>query len=372
MKKFFLIFSAILFFSLPYHTAIKYISLGLVLLSGLYIIIKEKTFKFDLITLSLLGFFLIVLLSGFIHLVDLKRTISAQKDMLLIVMGFIVYRFVPLSKEEIIKYIVIPLSLSSIILLFVGLYKFYVLHDYYRFHLFTNINRSAIYAALSFAFLLPFLEELKNKKVLLIAALFCLLATIVFLASRNSIITTSIILLLYLIAFSSLDKSKKIFILFLAIIIVIIVALFYHQFLYKIEHITKVPYRFGIWQAGISTYIESKNYLLGIGTTNFREVDLTPFISNWFKHIGSAHNLFLEILIENGILGLFAYLLFLFLILKKIFKYKKSIFFLSSLFLIIVHFLTSMTETTLMKEHGFLFMALLGVSLGFMERNYEN
>jgi len=52
----------------------------------------------------------------------------------------------------------------------------------------------------------------------------------------------------------------------------------------------------------------------------------------------------------------------------KTFKNKNNLFFKTSVFLLIVHFLTSLTETTLMKEHGFLFLTLLGLSIGYEER----
>ena len=371
MRNVFLYSSALLFFSLPYHTAVKYIAMVLVFLSGVFIIMKEKSFKMDLLSIILLAFGIETLISGVLHTGGLKKFLYVEKDLWIIISGFLIYRSVHLNKDDILKFIVLPLAVSSIVLFFCGLYKYYILQDYARYHLFTNINRSAIYAALSFAFILPFIENTKNKlKYSLLAGLIFIALTIMFLASRNAMLTMVIIFTMYLYFFSNLQKKQKVILFFVLISCFLIVYFTYNELMLKLAHFTKVPYRFYIWEAGLNTFINSHHLLLGIGTNNFRSIDLTPYISNWQTHIGSAHNLFIEILVENGILGLGLYLTFLILIIMKLknCKNKDDVFFKTAVLLVVTHLLTSMTETSLMKEHGFLFAALLGLNIGKLER----
>jgi len=374
MKNVFLYSSALLFFSLPYHTSVKYIAMVLVFLSGVFIILKEKSFKMDLLSIILLAFGIETLISGVLHTGELKKFLYVEKDLWIIISGFILYRSISLMKDEIIKFVIIPLIVSSIVLFFCGLYKYYVLHDYFKYHLFTNINRSAIYAALSFAFILPFIENVKsNMKYLLLTGLVFIVLTLEFLASRNAMFTAAVVFLVYLVYFSNTGLKFKLTLLFIVLFSFVIVYLSYNWLGTKIDMFAKLPYRWYIWKAGIDSYIESGNYLLGIGTNNFRSIDLTTYISNWQTHIGSGHNLFIEILVENGILGLGLYLTFLILIIMKLknCKNKNNVFFKTAVLLVVTHLLTSMTETSLMKEHGFLFLAFLGMSIRGIEKDKE-
>jgi len=374
MKNVFLYSSALLFFSLPYHTAVKYIALAMVFLSGVFIILKEKSFKMDLLSIILLAFGIETLISGLLYTDELKRVWYAEKDLWIIIAGFLIYKNINLNKEEILKFIVAPLVISSVVLFFCGLYKYYILHDYFKYHLFTNINRSAIYAALSFAFILPFIENVKgNMKYLLLTGLVFIVLTLEFLASRNAMFTAAVVFLVYSVYYSNTGLKFKLTLLFIVLFSFVIVYLSYNWLGTKINMFTKLPYRWYIWKAGIDSYIESGNYLLGIGTNNFRSIDLTPYISNWQTHIGSGHNLFIEILVENGILGLGLYLTFLILIIIKLknCKNKNNVFFKTAVLLVVTHLLTSMTETSLMKEHGFLFLAFVGMSIRGIEKDKE-
>jgi len=374
MRNVFLYSSALLFFSLPYHTAVKYIAMVLVFLSGVFIIIKEKSFKMDLLNLILLGFGIETLISGLLYTNELKRVLYAQKDLWIIISGFLIYRSIHLNKDEILKFIVLPLAVSSIVLFFCGLYKYYILHDYGRYHLFTNINRSAIYSVISLSFILPFLEIVKNKiKYILLIGIFFIVLTIEFLASRNAIVTMFIIFMIYFFIFSNISRRSKILITSFLGISFIMVSIYYGMLVNRIEHFTHIPYRFSIWKAGLYSYLNSENFFLGIGTNNFKSIDLTPYISNWNTHITSVHNLFFEIFIENGLLGLGFYLTFLILIIMKLknYKNKENIFFKSIILLLITHFLTSLTETTLIKEHGLLLFIFLAISLSQLEFRRE-
>ena len=375
MRNVFLYSSALLFFSLPYHTAVKYIAMVLVFLSGVFIIIKEKSFKMDLLNLILLGFGIETLISGVLHTGELKKFLYIEKDLWIIISGFILYRSISLTKDEIIKFVIIPLIVSSIVLFFCGLYKYYILHDYYKYHLFTNVNRSAIYAVLTLSFILPFIDIIKEYKIksIFIIGIIFILITLMFLASRNAMITMIIILMLYFIYFSKAGLKFKLILMFIGVISFIFIYFNYGWLVFKIHMLTHLPYRWDIWKAGIDSYIESGNYLLGIGTNNFRSIDLTPYISNWQTHIGSGHNLFIEILVENGILGLGLYLTFLILIIMKLknCKNKNDVFFKTAVLLVVTHLLTSMTETSLMKEHGFLFLAFVGMSIRGIEKDKE-
>jgi len=374
MKKVFLFSTALLFFSLPFHTAVKYIALALFFLSGVFIIIKKKSFKMDLLNLILLGFGIETLISGLLYTNELKRVFYAEKDLWIIISGFLIYRSVYLNKDDILKFIVLPLVISSVVLFFCGLYKYYVLHDYFKYHLFTTINRSAIYATLSFAFILPFIEDTKgNMKYLFLTGLVFIVLTLEFLASRNAMFAAIVILMVYFIYFSKANLKFKFILLFIVLFSFVIVYLSYDWLGIKIDMFTKLPYRWYIWKAGLDSYFETGNYMLGIGTNNFRSIDLTPYITGWFEYVGSGHNLFLEILVENGIIGLLFYITFLIGVILKLKSYKdrNNVFFKIAVLILITHILTAMTETNLMKEHGFLFLSLLGLSIGKLEQKWK-
>ena len=364
IKIFFFIATFSLLLLLPMKTVIDNIAFGLIVLLGAYLIYQQNDpIKFNISSILIL-IFGVILYSSSVCETNSFSFLKEHRDMAKIILLFLIYKHIVLTRKDVLLCIVIPLGISSWMLFFVGMYKFYFFHDYVRFHLFTNINRSSIYALLALSILLPFTFEVKRYHYLMLFTIFIILATIIMLGSRTAIVLAFLVLSCYFLLLDRTIPLKKIIILVagMTLCVLIIFYLNYDLLNNKLENITYEPYRPKIWQAGIDAYIHSKQWLLGIGTSQFDTIDLMPYNTpNLPNHIRSAHNLFIEILVENGLLGLIIYLSFLYSILKNIWNNHSKILFNIGILTFLVHIGTSMTETTLIKEHGALLLIIFAL-----------
>jgi O-antigen ligase len=105
------------------------------------------------------------------------------------------------------------------------------------------------------------------------------------------------------------------------------ILIFEFMFLYTGYHFKILPHihslmdRVNYWKGSIK--IINKNFLFGVGPENFRYYFL-KYKSSETLEAAHAHNLLIETLVENGFIGLFFLLLFLFILLTGVLKEKRD------------------------------------------------
>ena len=122
---------------------------------------------------------------------------------------------------------------------------------------------------------------------------------------------------------------------------------------------------------GIAQYIFGVNiiFFLGIGVGN--SIFFNPqvyFPSSVMTYIDNAHNTYLDMLLERGILGLVTYLVFLVYLLISLFRLKKNNNKLSGYFIIgivisIMNIVMSFTNITFRYEFALLMVLIFGLLL---------
>jgi len=182
------------------------------------------------------------------------------------------------------------------------------------------------------------LEKFKDSKFYLLASLFLVLA----LVKTASI--TSIFALTIGVTYFFWNEGRKYYKYFLPLLLLVALIIFLHPLtstkihdaynLFTQNKETKISdsllVRFYIWEDSIKIPFASiKNFLIGIGPENFSlfyetyRGEKINFTSEWASLIDKPHNYFLEILIEQGILGLFSFLYLLYVNVKSNKKDRK-------------------------------------------------
>ena len=123
---------------------------------------------------------------------------------------------------------------------------------------------------------------------------------------------------------------------------------------------TSLDLRFKIWSEAFK--IISDSPFLGYGKGQIFRLFEIPDLNE--LTLSSTHNLYLDVALESGLLGLTAFLIFIFSSLMNSYKYHKS-FFLIQLF-IVLHGLFDITPVIL----WFFFIFISGISINKFNKNY--
>jgi O-antigen ligase len=178
------------------------------------------------------------------------------------------------------------------------------------------------------------LDKPKTKYlILLIILAFASLYSIVYSGSRSNIlgiVGAIVVLLLLKIRF------KRIYFLYISVFVVGLILLIE---LSPIKHLIDVTihsndtgsldlsslYRFIIWNDCWNYYLNSSimRKLFGVGMANLMTISFPEFIID-SKYLGGAHNIFLHVLLETGIVGFAIFMMFYITVLIKLFKQSRS------------------------------------------------
>ena len=360
-----LLYSIFLFLIfLPFSVGPRYIFMGTTIFLGFYYIYKNNIkIKLDIINISLIIFVIISFLSNYFNNDTILHNFKINKDILRDLLVFLVIRHIDLNSNEIKKYITTPLFISFIVVFFIGFIETYFLDlsKDGRFRMMGPVNRSVVYMLyiLSLSIFITFTYKIKDKFYALTNFTFILSVFGILVGASRSGWVVLIALFGFTFFYFKLNKA----ILVKSIILLIVLAIFAYVFvpdLFLAKLNFKVPYRFDIWLAGITQYWNSGNIFFGIGSNNYIQIDLTSYTENWIPHVSEAHNSFISIVVENGILGILSFLIFLISITYAIsFSKKKLLGFLT----IITFTLSSLSHSILMREFGMIFFVLLALSI---------
>lgn len=169
-----------------------------------------------------------------------------------------------------------------------------------------NPNFVGAYLAMALPFILCL--NLKNKLLkifLIMLIIFSALASF----SLSAILAISVILIIF--TFKNFSKyGKKVQITSVATLIILILIIIF-SFKNSIYRYSQWDNRFSIWNAGISSII--KKPLLGVGQENFELI----FPREMHYKVDNAHNIFIEIAVSSGLMGLSVYIFIIYLSFKK-------------------------------------------------------
>ena len=220
-------------------------------------------------------------------------------------------------------------------------------------------NFFVFYNTLFFAYFLCNRKSLKNK----IGLTLCL-TTSVLTFSRGGLIALVLLFCLYVAMNKFVDQLKLLGALIISLSLMAYIAIVQLKFDMfgmlesRVEEFSSDggSGRFDLWGRAFEFF--SSHMAVGVGSFNFAEY-------NFYNYGDSlaAHNTFLEILSESGIIGLFFYLLFVLIVFVQLFQsqlYRTKPY----LFLAFIGFLLQMVSLSLvLNDMFFLFLAILSAYL---------
>jgi O-antigen ligase len=356
---------AILLLFLAYSEAFKNFSAYLLIGFFLFSVVSGgiKITK-DIINISIISHLAIVLI-GILVGINTNESLGQVMDVIHIVILFLFFREANLhflSYERILHFLFIGFIFAA----FFGLYDLFI--QGYRLNLRSvgSVNRSAVYIAYIFVTSLCLIQQYRGKfnNIIFYSVLILSLISIILGGSRMAIFSLAPIIIFYLFLLKKINY--KIIILILTIIILVLSLLvntFADTFVSsKLLQGLNDFQRLQIWSSSFSAWSEN-NLWFGIGVGNsifinvedyFHSASLTSFIDN-------PHNVYLDMLLERGLLGLITFLIFIFAIFFR--KEKKLEHMKFIRILIFSLLLMGLANITFRYEFAILFIVMIGAYL---------
>lgn len=344
--------------------ALKNIAVYLLIVYFLIQILTRKlTLTIDILNISILAHLVTVILGIWIG-INSSESINQFMDIVHIVFIFLFFRE---SKLDFLTYetIIQCLFYGFILAGFIGLFEFLFLDESrVRLNSVGSVNRSAVYTMYIFITALCLMGQYRSRLNRIIFPFIIIFSalTILFSASRMAIFSLPVILLLYFYYKQNIKLSKMIIFLIYLIPIPFIVIFFFPNSLlsYKLSlGFSDMP-RIQIWIVSIYAWLEN-NLLFGIGVGNSIFYDVRDYFydESLTFQINNTHNVYLDMLLERGIIGLTTFLTFLSSIffLKGTHQYNFKIFL---RVLVVSLLLMGMANITFRYEFALLFVTLVG------------
>ena len=268
----------------------------------------------------------------------IRQTEEYSKFMVLsMVISFIVFFLAIIddyTKEDTKKIkCVIQYSILSVIVIFI------LFADFRRFNgrlAFKNFNSSSTMDPNFFTIGLCILTSVcfnnimrKEKKIISIISIIFILVIIFMTGSRSGLISNSIVIAISFILSNYNIKNKILFLVFLPIIIIITMNLIniyvpqkiLNRYSYKYTEKDAGAGRFNIWKNAMEVYSNNNigREILGTGSGTFLYAIANKSIYN------HSHNIYIQALCENGIIGLFLLIGMMLSTIKKTWKNKNYI-----------------------------------------------
>ena len=201
----------------------------------------------------------------------------------------------------------------------------------------TDPNFSALFATLAISFVLYYMKIYKKLgiRILLLVCLSILFSVIILTHSMGGLIGLLSIMFLFLLFYKDFSTFKKVSIL----ISLIPITIFLYQFA-PVSFQSRVQYHyqniltgnFKTWGTGrgnlwmVSAKIIKENPLLGVGLGGYQDTMGREIYNVTGGKPKQAHNLYLAIATENGIIGLIVFLILVFSIMTKLLIELKKLF----------------------------------------------
>ena len=358
---FFFIGTLLLF--LAYSEALKNISSYLLIgffiwgtLSGRIKITK------DIINFSIISHLAVVLIGIFLG-INTNESLNQVMDVIHIVLIFLFFREANLqflTYEKILNLLFIGFTFAFL----AGMYELLSNNlNRLELHSVGSVNRSAVYIMYIFVASLCLKDEYKERfsSLLLPLILIISLISIIIAASRMAMLSAPVIFILYVIL------SKNISLKLLSLVsLTIFISTIISFYLFPNSLVTQklamglndIP-RIQIWVSSIYAWMENNLFFgIGVGNSIFIDVYEYFFTEARTRFIDNTHNVYLDMLLERGLLGLVTFLTFLFSILSIKDDNDKFLVFIRTLVFSLL--LMGMANITFRYEFAMLFIILIG------------
>ncbi len=366
----FLCSMGLFFLFLPFSVAPKNLFMVTTIFIGFIYIFKDASLKIevDLINVALILLVASLFASSFIAGDSFADSFKVNKDILRMALVFLVIRSIRLGFIEFKNYFVLPLLVSFVIVFGIGFYESFILDISKdgRFRMMGPVNRSAVYMLLilSLSFSLVFMKKIEKKyKSILSAVAFVAAIGVLISASRSA---WAILLLLTLLVPVYYRFNKKMVASFLLVAVASVIAVYaFDPTLFVAKMNVNAFYRLGIWNAGLDYYFNKANILFGIGSSHYDIIDLAPYTGGKMASNIQSHNMYIKFLVENGLVGLLSFLLFVtssFVFMVKN-RFNSKEFYLVGWTVFISMLASSMFHNSIYREFGMLFFIMIGLSL---------
>ncbi len=163
-----------------------------------------------------------------------------------------------------------------------------------------NPNFLGGFLAMTLPFVLMTKNVFLNRKIVRISAVFLNLIVIMFTQSRGAIISFAVVMILFLLHRVKFRRPGAIIYLIIVILLTLIATIS------VIKRDSIWDSRGMIWKEGVTAF--SKRPITGYGQENFELI----FPKERLIKVDSAHNIFIEILVSSGIIGLLLYMCIIF------------------------------------------------------------
>lgn len=194
---------------------------------------------------------------------------------------------------------------------------------------FANRNQFAFFLYISIISTFFVLQNLNKKIYKFILAIFFI--NLVLTMSRTGILVVLIFIFLMFLSSNKVSKKSKIFIMLNFVVILVvaftIIIMFFpevwnklNSMFFRIEHVKNLSGRTDIWSVGINLLIQNPiNFLFGVG--RFNSTSLLHFATKTFTQF---HNIYLDILLTSGLIGLVYFSFIYYNVIRKIIKSNLS------------------------------------------------
>jgi len=357
---------AILLLFLAYSEALKNISAYLLI--GFFLwsaITREIKISKDIINIAIISHLFIVII-GSLQGINSNESLSQVMDLVHIVFLFLFFReanLIFLSYERIVQLIFIGFSFAAL----AGLFIFFSNSlSRVELHSVASVNRSSVYMVYIFVTaicLITYYNNNKFSKFLFPFVLLLSLISILLGASRMALFSLPVLIFLYGVFSNKINLTfVLISVLFFSLISIVIFLVFPDSLVAKKIFLgfEDTP-RIQIWVASLYTWFEN-NLLFGIGIGNSISIDVAYYFDEnaLTRNIDNPHNVYLDMLLERGLLGLISFLTFMasFFFIKSL-----NIFSIYVRLLVISLLLMGIANITFRYEFALLFVILLGAYL---------
>lgn len=368
--------TAIFLLSLAYSEALKSISIVLMTLLLAYALLtKQCNVTKDLTNGAIVLHALFVVIGIWVG-INPDESMEQFSDILKILVVFLFFREINLrfcTSDHMYRYLLIGFILAAA----VELYHYDVIYnDFVKLKSVGSVNRTATYSVLifvlSFGLLRRYIRNLDKHKFIYLyisaIALLVSLTVIILGASRMAMFTLPLIIVTFFI-FDKIVSMKNLFFIVLsmtAIWLIIYNILPEARFIERFNQGFDDEMRIQIWLSSFQIWLEH-NLFFGIGVGNSISFNTSEFFGKdaigLYKgaigvYIDNTHNVYLDMLLERGLLGLSTFLLFM----GSLFFNKSNNVTLIRI-LIFSILVMGLANITFRYEFGLLFVCIAGLSL---------
>lgn len=361
--------TVIFLLSLAYSEALKSISLVLMAVFLVYAVsTKRCSITQDRIN-AVITLHVLVVIVGIWTGINPDESIKQFSDVVKILLVFLFFREIDLkylSVEKILNF----LFYGFVFALSVGVYMYYFQEaQHLKLRSVGSVNRSIVYTVLILMLALPFAySENKFSTIWKVVSGMAIMGIIIA-GSRMALFSLPILLLIFLYLRGRLTIKHIMIITGLSVSFLILVQEFFPgtYLSSRIHQGFSDPVRIQLWVSAIKYFIESCNQSFGIGVGNSMLIDIEAYYDYWNPRwpttLDNTHQVYLDMLIERGFLGLATFITFIGLIMKRSWSRLKeypihlSVFLMSSSIL-----LMGLANITFRYEFALLFVCIAGLS----------